>query len=135
MDPLPGNGSTMSLATRLPRPSRGIALLLVGLALSLLIGLGSRTTAQASVSLPASSATGAALALQSDVTDGVTVATPAEHVQRQSQRVPLAVPTSIVVTTLALAAAVATGLRYTITSVPDAGRATAGLRPPPLLRA
>jgi hypothetical protein len=129
---LPGSRSTMSPATRLLPPSRGIALLIAAVALTLLVGLGSRTMA----SSPATgSATSTWSALELDAGDVVFESTTAEHAQRLLPRLPLAGPTSLVVAILALAAAVATGLRYTISSVPDAGRATSGLRPPPLLRA
>jgi hypothetical protein len=136
MGALPGSGSTMSPATRLSRPRRGIALLLVGIGVALVVAIGSRTTAQTSTFLPASSPD-AVLALHLDATDAGDAAAvvAAEQAPSQARRQPLATPLGIVIATIVLAAVVATGLRYTITSVPDAGRATAGLRPPPLLRA
>jgi hypothetical protein len=122
----------MSPATRIRRPSRGIALLLAGLALAALFVAGSRMTAHESTSAGPGVAVTTAVEMEAasaaTALDGV-----ADHAQRQIPRQPLAGPTSLVVAILAMAAAVATGLRYTISSVPDAGRATSGLRPPPLL--
>jgi len=128
---LPGSRSTMSPATRLHRPSRSIALLLTGAALALVVALGCRTTLSSN---SADQATVASSSIELDAGTGEALLdTPADHAQRQLPRQPFAAPASIVVAILAMAAAVATGLRYTISSVPDAGRATSGLRPPPLL--
>ena len=123
----------MQLATRLLRPSQGIALLLVGTAIAVVAALGCRTSLSHDAAAASSTArTG----IEIDVAaDAVTVDATAEHAQRQLPRQPLARPASLLIAILALAAAVATGLRYTISSVPDAGRATSGLRPPPALRA
>ena len=132
MGPLPRSGSTMTLATRLPRPSRSIALLLIAGALALVVALGCRTTS--SSASPDRAATAASSIIELDATAGdALIESAADHAQRQLPRQPLTAPTTIVVAILAMAAAVATGLRYTISSVPDAGRATSGLRPPPLL--
>jgi hypothetical protein len=130
MDPLPGSGSPMRPATRHFRPSRGIALLLVGAVLALLAVLGGRTTSSAELvsahQIGSESEAGAPAAVAPQ---------PADEAQRRVPRRRLITPTSLVVAVLVLAAAVVTGLRHTITSLPDAGRATSGLRPPPLLRA
>ena len=125
----------MSSATRLPRPSRSIALLLVAGILAILVAVVCRTTLSSTTPSSPAAQTSIAAGIDLDGTGEAFVESSADHAQRQLPRQPLAGPTSLVVAVLALAAAVATGLRYTISSVPDAGRATSGLRPPPPLRA
>jgi hypothetical protein len=127
----------MKPATRLLPPSRGIALLLAAAALALLVALGCRTTLSSTAAetpgLESTSILGSSSIDLDAATDDALLESAADHAQRQLPRQPLATPASVVVAILAMAAAVATGLRYTISSVPDAGRATSGLRPPPLL--
>ena len=131
MVPLPRSGSTMTPATRLLRPSRSTALLLIAATLALVVALGCRTIWS---STSPDQTTVASSTIELDATaGGAPLESAADHAQRQLPRQPLTAPTTIVVAILAMAAAVATGLRYTISSVPDAGRATSGLRPPPLL--
>jgi hypothetical protein len=142
----------MSSATRRLRPSRGIALL-VATAMALVALLGCRTilasdgpdVGSTAADQHSASALGAVVPV-AVVDDGPAIddraAAPAgtaltadgELAARRTPRQPATMAIAERVALLAAAvAAVATGLRHAISGVPDAGRATSGLRPPPLL--